>query len=105
VELAVTPAGARLEIDGQELGQDAGTGPRTVHLAAGTHVLVARAPGHTSRGRAFAVTAATRVEMTLARDPEAEAVLAGRAALAPGRSRARAEASLRGLLRYAELDS
>jgi hypothetical protein len=58
-------AGAQIEIDGRA----AGAAPVEAQLAVGTHVAVARAPGHRARGVAFAVTA-EGAQIDLALDPD-----------------------------------
>ncbi len=92
---------ATVEVDGRLIGP----APQTLELAVGQHVMVARAPGYTARGRGFAVTAdGGRVELGLDRDPLASALLAGRAALAVGTDEEPARTAVTALVRYGDFD-
>ena len=79
--LAIAVAGdADVEVDGAPVGR----GPRSVELAAGEHVVVARAGGRRASGQVVLLPAAgARVELALEVDPFAQA-LGGAAPLAIG---------------------
>lgn len=105
VRLVAAPArapGSEVIID----GRSAGPSPIDVDLPTGLHVIVARAPGHRSRALVVAVAPGQApVEITLAPDPAAAAVLRGPAALAVGHAGDSARAAAAGLLAYGELDA
>jgi len=101
-------APAEVELDGRKVG----AAPVTVRLGAGQHVVVARAPGHVSAGRAFAVTAPGSagsepqvVRLELERDAAAASVLRGPDALAVGQSETSARIAAEGLIRYGDFDA
>jgi len=98
VELASEPAGAAITVD----GRDAGRTPATLELAAGAHVVIARAPAYRPSAQAFAVDAATpRITVALDRDDTA-AALAGGAVL--GLPDAAAQNLVDAALELADLD-
>jgi hypothetical protein len=99
VRVVVTgPArGATIEIDGKA----AGTAPATVPLAAGQHVVVARAAGYRARGVAFAA-AGGEVAIALEADPVAVALGAG---VAAGTSEAAAGRAIEAVALFAEVDA
>jgi len=88
---------AALEIDGRA----AGAAPLALELAAGSHVVVARAAGHASRARGFVVAAdAVDLALDLDIDRDAASLAAG---VLDGDERGRA-AAVDAALAYAELD-
>jgi hypothetical protein len=98
VRVVVTgPAVATIDID----GRSAGTAPVTVELAAGQHVVVARAPGYRARGVAFAATGG---EVALALEPDPAAV-ALRAGVAAGTAEAAAGRAIEAAERFAEVEA
>ena len=80
LSLRTTPAGARIEIDGQE----AGLTPLTVQLPAGSHRIVARKEGHLSQTLEVEAIEGVRKDMELqllpqpvAEDPSARGLVIG----------------------------
>jgi hypothetical protein len=92
---------AELEVDGVAIG----AAPQEVSLAAGEHVVVARAPGHWPAARAFAATPAAEVVIALDPRPAAQAVARGPGALALGSGERDAAVVVEALVDYAELDA
>lgn len=112
VRLTVTTpgvAGARVELDGQSVGQSVGRpttpttsgAPSTVLLVSpGQHVVVARHPGHEPVAQAIRITEATAIELTLAPDRFARALLPA----TPGLGEDAALALVEAVATYAEAD-
>ena len=103
VRLAATTPGrvtVALEVDGAARGN----APLALDLPLGTHVVVARAPGHTPRAVAFSLDPAgsDRVTIDLDVDQDAAAIAYGLPAGAPD---ARATATVEAALRYGEVDA
>jgi len=96
----VAPARADLTIDGKPVGR----APRSLELAVGQHVIVARADGYAPRGLAVSVEPTTeRIEVELEARRGADA-LDDDLALSAGAAEARAGAAVADALLYAELD-
>lgn len=103
VTVTTEPAGARIEVNGQDMG----TAPLTIELGQGAHVVVARAKGHVAMTQVIQISAQEprQVAMTLAHDPDAAVLLGTPEALAVGTTNQAAIAAIQALLRYGELDS
>lgn len=100
-----TDAGApsTLEVDGRPLAP----GERSLSLAEGRHVVVARSPGHASVSREFEVgvdEASHRVELVLERDPAWGSLARGEGGFAPGSGEAATSAAAQQLAIFADLD-
>lgn len=102
VRIQAVPAGAFIEIDGRPVG----AAPVEVIVPAGPHAIVARAPGYRGHGQVVALAPGQGpVDIRLAADAPAAAVMRGAEALAIGRAPDEAGAAVAGLARYAELDT
>lgn len=101
--IEVTPAGARVEIDGRA----AGTAPIALELGEGQHAIVVRADGHAPLARVVEVAgdAQAPLRFQMAADPLLAAVAAGPAGLAPGTRRDAAAVAIDAVLTYAEADT
>lgn len=96
LRVETVPAGALIRVD----GADAGRSPVELDLAAGPHVIVARAPLHRAAVRGVAAGGGP-VTLELARDEEAAQLAAGAVrGLAPAAAQALVDAAVR----YADLD-
>jgi hypothetical protein len=93
---------ASIDVDGRA----AGIAPLELALATGLHVITARAPGWRSQARVIAVTPGLApVDIALAPDPLALAVLGGERFLSVGSAGEAPRAAVLGVLVYAELDA
>lgn len=98
---AVTPA-VTIDIDGRA----AGTAPLERALGTGLHVITARAPGWRSQARVVAVAPGlASVDIALAPDPLAAAVLGGERSLEVGSAGQTPRQAMLGVLAYADLDA
>jgi hypothetical protein len=103
--LAATPEArpeAQIDID----GRPAGTAPLERALGTGLHVITARAPGWRSQARVVAVAPGlASVDIALAPDPLAAAVLGGERLLDVGSAGESPRQAMLGVLAYADLDA
>jgi hypothetical protein len=97
VHVVTSPPGARVSIDGTELG----VAPLDAQVTRGQHLVVARAPLHRAAVRGVVVDGARTVELALDRDDDAAQLAAG---ATPGLPAPDEQALIDAALRFAELD-